>query len=92
MFLYSTGLSLHHGMASSPLSYSVTDSYAEYKSFEESFPSPELFRKSDYLGEKVIPTLNCSTIEITPLSTNPPMNKRPFREGILLFLTNTSLP
>lgn len=59
-------------MASSPLSYSVTDSYAEYKSFEESFPSPELFRKSHYLGEKVIPTLNCSTIEITPLSTNPP--------------------
>nr|XP_008012537.2 meiosis-specific kinetochore protein isoform X1 [Chlorocebus sabaeus] len=44
-----SGLSLHHGMASSPLSYSVTDSYAEYKSFEESFPSPELFRKSDYL-------------------------------------------
>uniref|UniRef100_A0A2K5HU93 Meiotic kinetochore factor n=1 Tax=Colobus angolensis palliatus TaxID=336983 RepID=A0A2K5HU93_COLAP len=44
-----SGLSLHHGMASSPLSYSVTDSYAEYKSFEDSFPSPELFRKSDYL-------------------------------------------
>ncbi|KAI2538739.1 meiotic kinetochore factor [Homo sapiens] len=44
-----SGLSLHHGMASSLLSYSVTDSYAEYKSFEESFPSPELFRKSDYL-------------------------------------------
>ncbi|XP_055155327.1 meiosis-specific kinetochore protein isoform X2 [Symphalangus syndactylus] len=44
-----SGLSWHHGMASSPLSYSVTDSYAEYKSFEESFPSPELLRKSDYL-------------------------------------------
>ncbi|PNJ80207.1 meiosis-specific kinetochore protein isoform X2 [Pongo abelii] len=44
-----SGLSLHHGMASSLLSCSITDSYAEYKSSEESFPSPELFRKSDYL-------------------------------------------
>uniref|UniRef100_A0A8C3W0Q9 Meiotic kinetochore factor n=1 Tax=Catagonus wagneri TaxID=51154 RepID=A0A8C3W0Q9_9CETA len=47
-----SGLSLQHDISSSLLSYSVTDSYTEYKSSEESlssFPSPELFRGSDYL-------------------------------------------
>ncbi|XP_054942716.1 meiosis-specific kinetochore protein isoform X2 [Physeter macrocephalus] len=47
-----SGLSLQHDISSSLLSYSITDSYTEYKSFEESlssFPSPELFRGSDYL-------------------------------------------
>ncbi|EFB24246.1 hypothetical protein PANDA_000717, partial [Ailuropoda melanoleuca] len=47
-----SGLSLQHGISSSLLSYSFTDSYTECKSFEESlsnFPSPELFRGSDYL-------------------------------------------
>ncbi|XP_027959250.1 meiosis-specific kinetochore protein [Eumetopias jubatus] len=47
-----SGLSVQHGISSSLLSYSFTDSYTEYKSFEESlssFPSPELFRGSDYL-------------------------------------------
>ncbi|KAF0878612.1 MEIKN protein, partial [Crocuta crocuta] len=47
-----SGLSLQHDISSSPLSHSFTDSYTEYKSFEESlssFPSPELFRGSDYL-------------------------------------------
>ncbi|XP_020940403.1 meiosis-specific kinetochore protein [Sus scrofa] len=47
-----SGLSLQHDVSSSLLSYSVTDSYTEYKSSEESlssFPSPELFRGSDYL-------------------------------------------
>ncbi|XP_045650727.1 meiosis-specific kinetochore protein [Ursus americanus] len=46
-----SGLSLQHGISSSLLSYSFTDSYTECKSFEESlsnFPSPELFRGSDY--------------------------------------------
>uniref|UniRef100_A0A2K5QSB3 Meiotic kinetochore factor n=1 Tax=Cebus imitator TaxID=2715852 RepID=A0A2K5QSB3_CEBIM len=44
-----SGLSLQHDIASSHLNYSITDSYTEYESFEENFPSPELFRKSDYL-------------------------------------------
>ncbi|XP_014649557.1 PREDICTED: meiosis-specific kinetochore protein [Ceratotherium simum simum] len=47
-----SGLSLQHGISSSLLSCSITDSYTENRSFEESlssFPSPELFRGSDYL-------------------------------------------
>lgn len=39
------------GLHRDVLSYSITDPYAEYKSFEESlssYPSPELFRGSDY--------------------------------------------
>ncbi|XP_067587769.1 meiosis-specific kinetochore protein [Pseudorca crassidens] len=47
-----SGLSLQHDISSSLLSYSITDSYTEHKTFEESlssFPSPELFRGSDYL-------------------------------------------
>ncbi|ELK33714.1 Long-chain-fatty-acid--CoA ligase 6 [Myotis davidii] len=47
-----SGLSLQHDISSSLLSYSITDSSIEGKSFEEnlsSFPSPELFRGSDYL-------------------------------------------
>ncbi|XP_027623453.1 meiosis-specific kinetochore protein [Tupaia chinensis] len=46
-----SGLNLQH-ISSSLLSYSVTDSSSEYESYEESlssFPSPELFRGSDYL-------------------------------------------
>nr|XP_055157496.1 meiosis-specific kinetochore protein [Nyctereutes procyonoides] len=46
-----SGLTSQHISSSFP-SYSLTDSYTEYKSFEESlssFPSPELFRGSDYL-------------------------------------------
>ncbi|XP_019497710.1 PREDICTED: meiosis-specific kinetochore protein [Hipposideros armiger] len=44
-------VSLQHNSSSSLLSYSITDSYTEYKSSEESlrsFSSPELFRGSDY--------------------------------------------
>lgn len=66
LFVYSTGLSLQH-ISSSLLSNSITDSYTEYNSLEESlssFSSPELFRGSDYLGEKIISILNCFTIEI----------------------------
>uniref|UniRef100_A0A8C9DT44 Meiotic kinetochore factor n=1 Tax=Prolemur simus TaxID=1328070 RepID=A0A8C9DT44_PROSS len=47
-----SGLSLQHDISSTLLSYSITDSYTGYKSVEESlssFPSPELFRGSDYL-------------------------------------------
>ncbi|XP_053528745.1 meiosis-specific kinetochore protein [Artibeus jamaicensis] len=47
-----SGLSSQRDISSSLPSYSVTDSYTECKSFEEnlsSFPSPELFRGSDYL-------------------------------------------
>uniref|UniRef100_A0A673TZ96 Meiotic kinetochore factor n=1 Tax=Suricata suricatta TaxID=37032 RepID=A0A673TZ96_SURSU len=47
-----SGLSLPRDISSSLLSYSFTDSYTEHKSLEESlssFPSPELFRGSDYL-------------------------------------------
>nr|XP_020762610.1 meiosis-specific kinetochore protein-like isoform X2 [Odocoileus virginianus texanus] len=47
-----TGLSLQHDISGSLLSYSFTDPSTEYKSSEEnlsSFPSPELFRGSDYL-------------------------------------------
>uniref|UniRef100_A0A8C7EU64 Meiotic kinetochore factor n=1 Tax=Neovison vison TaxID=452646 RepID=A0A8C7EU64_NEOVI len=47
-----SGLSLQHGISSSLLSYSFTDSYTEHKSFGESlssFSSPELFRGSDSL-------------------------------------------
>ncbi|KAM5302038.1 LOW QUALITY PROTEIN: meiosis-specific kinetochore protein [Glossophaga mutica] len=47
-----SGLSSQRDISNSLLSYSVTDSYTECKSFEEnlsSFPSPELFRGSDYL-------------------------------------------
>ncbi|XP_053769132.1 meiosis-specific kinetochore protein [Desmodus rotundus] len=47
-----SGLSSQHDISSCLLSYSITDSYTECKSFEEnlsSFPSPELFRGSDYL-------------------------------------------
>ncbi|XP_074170205.1 meiosis-specific kinetochore protein [Rhinolophus sinicus] len=46
-----SGLSLQH-ISSSLLSNSITDSYTEYNSLEESlssFSSPELFRGSDYL-------------------------------------------
>ncbi|XP_016052618.1 PREDICTED: meiosis-specific kinetochore protein, partial [Miniopterus natalensis] len=47
-----SGLSSQHDISSSLLSYSITDSYTECKSFEEnasSFPSPELFRGPDYV-------------------------------------------
>ncbi|XP_054550421.1 meiosis-specific kinetochore protein isoform X2 [Talpa occidentalis] len=47
-----SGLSWQHNASTSLLSYSITDSYTEYKSSEESlssFPSPELFRGSDHL-------------------------------------------
>ncbi|XP_036906429.1 meiosis-specific kinetochore protein [Sturnira hondurensis] len=47
-----SGLSSQHDISSSLLSYSITESNTECKSFEEnlsSFPSPELFRGSDYL-------------------------------------------
>ncbi|XP_045684217.1 meiosis-specific kinetochore protein [Phyllostomus hastatus] len=47
-----SGLSSQRDICSSLLSYSITDSYTECKSFEENlstFPSPELFRGSDYL-------------------------------------------
>ncbi|XP_036280192.2 meiosis-specific kinetochore protein [Pipistrellus kuhlii] len=47
-----SGSSLQHDISSSLLSYSITDSSTEFKGFEEnlsSFPSPELFRGSDYL-------------------------------------------
>ncbi|CAK6446025.1 unnamed protein product [Pipistrellus nathusii] len=47
-----SGSSLQHDISSSLLSYSITDSSTECKGFEEnlsSFPSPELFRGSDYL-------------------------------------------
>ncbi|XP_008065866.1 meiosis-specific kinetochore protein, partial [Carlito syrichta] len=46
-----SGLSLQHN-SSSLLSCSITDSYTDYNSLEESstsLPSPELFRGSDYL-------------------------------------------
>ncbi|KAG8507805.1 Meiosis-specific kinetochore protein [Galemys pyrenaicus] len=47
-----SGLSWQRDASTSLLSYSVTDSYIEYKSSEESlssFPKPELFRGSDHL-------------------------------------------
>nr|XP_012617560.1 meiosis-specific kinetochore protein isoform X2 [Microcebus murinus] len=47
-----SGLSLQHDISSSLLSYSISESYTGYKSGEESlssFPSPEVFRGSDYL-------------------------------------------
>nr|KAF6481058.1 meiotic kinetochore factor [Molossus molossus] len=47
-----SGPSSQHDISGSLLSYSDTDYYTEYKSFEEnlsSFPSPELFRGSHYL-------------------------------------------
>nr|XP_051700148.1 meiosis-specific kinetochore protein isoform X2 [Oryctolagus cuniculus] len=47
-----SALNLQHDSSSSLLSCSVTESYEECKSFEESlssFSSPELFRGSDYL-------------------------------------------
>ncbi|KAM9694985.1 meiosis-specific kinetochore protein [Trichechus inunguis] len=50
-----SGLSLQHDISSSLLSYSVTDSYTECNSFEESlssFSSPELFRASGYLDRE----------------------------------------
>lgn len=93
LFVYSTGLSLQHDISSSILSYSVIDSYTGCKSFEEnlsSFSSPELFRGSDYFGEKIISILNYSTLKIVPLSTNPVMNNF-CSEGVLVFLTKTSL-
>lgn len=72
LIVCSTGSSLQHDISSSLLSYSITDSSTECKGFEEnlsSFPSPELFRGSDYLGKKIISILSCSTIEIVSLST-----------------------
>ena len=86
LFVYSTGLSSQHDISSCLLSYSITDSYTECKSFEEnlsSFPSPELFRGSDYLGEKIISTLSFFSIEIVLLSTNPPMNNDLFEKVYL---------
>ncbi|XP_006873009.1 PREDICTED: uncharacterized protein DDB_G0271670-like [Chrysochloris asiatica] len=47
-----SGLSFQHDSSSSLLSHSITDSYTECNSFEESlssFPSPELFRGPGYL-------------------------------------------
>lgn len=85
MLVYSIGLSLQHDISGSLLSYSFTDSSTEYKSSEDnlsSFPSPELFRGSDYLGEK-ISTLSCSSIETGPLSTNFAMNNVPFEKVYL---------
>ncbi|XP_024597424.1 meiosis-specific kinetochore protein [Neophocaena asiaeorientalis asiaeorientalis] len=62
-----SGLSLQHDISSSLLSYSITDSYTEYKTFEESlssFPSPELFRGSNYLDWE------CPTLEENLLCKN----------------------
>ncbi|XP_032332561.1 meiosis-specific kinetochore protein isoform X3 [Camelus ferus] len=53
-------LSLQHDISSSLLSYSITDSYTENKSFEESLcslPSPEIFRRSDYCLDREYPKL-----------------------------------
>ncbi|XP_032332560.1 meiosis-specific kinetochore protein isoform X2 [Camelus ferus] len=55
-----SGLSLQHDISSSLLSYSITDSYTENKSFEESLcslPSPEIFRRSDYCLDREYPKL-----------------------------------
>ncbi|XP_072813553.1 meiosis-specific kinetochore protein isoform X2 [Vicugna pacos] len=55
-----SGLSLQHDISSSLLSYSITDSYTENKSFEESLsslPSPEIFRGSDYCLDREYPKL-----------------------------------
>uniref|UniRef100_A0A4W2GDV2 Meiotic kinetochore factor n=1 Tax=Bos indicus x Bos taurus TaxID=30522 RepID=A0A4W2GDV2_BOBOX len=69
-----TGLSLQHDISGSLLSYSFTDSSTEYKSSEEnlsSFPSPELFRGSDYLEwehpmlEENMPCKNSTLLDIS---------------------------
>ncbi|CAN0437165.1 unnamed protein product [Rangifer tarandus platyrhynchus] len=69
-----TGLSLQHDISGSLLSYSFTDPSTEYKSSEEnlsSFPSPELFRGSDYLEwecpmlEENMPCRNSTLLDIS---------------------------
>uniref|UniRef100_A0AC11EFN2 Meiotic kinetochore factor n=1 Tax=Ovis aries TaxID=9940 RepID=A0AC11EFN2_SHEEP len=69
-----TGLSLQHDISGSLLSYSFTDSSTEYNSSEEnlsSFPSPELFRGSDYLEwerpmlEENMPCKNSTLLDIS---------------------------
>ncbi|XP_052499441.1 meiosis-specific kinetochore protein [Budorcas taxicolor] len=69
-----TGPSLQHDISGSLLSYSFTDSSTEYKSSEEnlsSFPSPELFRGSDYLEwerpmlEENMPCKNSTLLDIS---------------------------
>ncbi|KAF4014831.1 hypothetical protein G4228_006885 [Cervus hanglu yarkandensis] len=69
-----SGLSLQHDISGSLLSYSFTDPSTEYKSSEEnlsSFPSPELFRGSDYLEwecpmlEENMPCRNSTLLDIS---------------------------
>uniref|UniRef100_A0A8C6CUI4 Meiotic kinetochore factor n=1 Tax=Moschus moschiferus TaxID=68415 RepID=A0A8C6CUI4_MOSMO len=91
-----TGLSLQHDISGSLLSYSFTDSSTEYNSSEEnlsSFPSPELFRESDYL-EWERPTLEenmpCKNSTLLDISKAVAVEKVPEFSNLSAILDNAS--
>ncbi|XP_032693568.1 meiosis-specific kinetochore protein [Lontra canadensis] len=78
-----SGLTLQHGISSSLLSYSFTDSFTEHKSFGESlssFSSPELFRGSDSLDwecPKLEERTRCKNSTLLDTSTAVAIEKVP---------------
>nr|XP_044637103.1 meiosis-specific kinetochore protein isoform X2 [Equus asinus] len=90
-----SGLSLQHDISSSLLSYSITDSYTEYKSFEESlssFPSPELFRGSDCLDweRPKLEYLQCKNSTLLDTSKAVPIEKASQFSNLSAILSTSS--
>uniref|UniRef100_A0A9L0R387 Meiotic kinetochore factor n=1 Tax=Equus caballus TaxID=9796 RepID=A0A9L0R387_HORSE len=90
-----SGLSLQHEISSSLLSYSITDSYTEYKSFEESlssFPSPELFRGSDCLDweRPKLEYLQCKNSTLLDTSKAVPIEKASQFSNLSAILSTSS--
>ncbi|XP_014394658.1 PREDICTED: meiosis-specific kinetochore protein [Myotis brandtii] len=91
-----SGLSLQHDISSSLLSYSITDSSIECKSFEEnlsSFPSPELFRGSDYLDwecPKLEEYMQCKNSTLLDTSKAVAIEKAPQFSNLSAILDNAA--
>ncbi|KAK1343269.1 hypothetical protein QTO34_016047, partial [Cnephaeus nilssonii] len=91
-----SGLSLQHDISSSLLSYSITDSSTECKGFEEnlsSFPSPELFRGSDYLDweyPKLDEYMQCKNSTLLDTSKAVAIEKAPQFSNLSAILDNAA--
>ncbi|XP_054423839.1 meiosis-specific kinetochore protein [Pteronotus mesoamericanus] len=90
-----SGLSSQH-ISSSLLSYSITGSYTECESFEEnlsSFPSPELFRGSDYLDwecPKLEEYIQCKNSTLLDTSKAVAIEKAPQFSNLSSILVTSS--
>ncbi|XP_066197840.1 meiosis-specific kinetochore protein [Saccopteryx leptura] len=91
-----SGLSSQHDMSSSLQSYSITDSYTEFKNFGEnssSFPSPELFREPDLLDwdcPKLEEYMQCKNSTLLDTSKAVAIEKAPKFSNLSSILASSS--